>query len=229
MRTIAIPTQASPLSWPAGVPRTKLPAPSKKFARDITVASQLDEVERQLKLLGAANGVISSNLPLRKDGRPRGDGLLRFDDQGVAVYWSLTEHRGGRWVQVAHCMPCDRWDRIEHNLRAISLSIEAMRGLERWGAVSTEQAFAGFAALPPGDPDAAPPAPADRPWRELLEVPADGWVTQAPPSVVLTFAKQQHRKLIQQHHPDRGGDPVTAAAINRALELAEAELGGAGG
>jgi hypothetical protein len=223
VKVFTLPTEAFPLSWPTGVPRSKFPRRAK-FG-DQTVASQLDEIDRQLRLMGAAASVISSNLPTRKDGRPRGDGLLRFNDQGVCVYWTAWVTRGGKSLCAPHAMPCDKWDRIEHNLRAIAMSLDAMRGLERWGAVTIEQAFAGFVALPPGDPDAPPAAPAERTWREVLDVPIDGWVTSAPPAAVLAYARTRHRELIKLHHPDRGGDPAVAAAINRALDLAEAELG----
>lgn len=69
-------------------------------------------------------------------------------------------------------------------------------------------------------------APAERPWRDVLEVPSEPWTASAPASVLLLFARQQHRELIKRHHPDRGGDPSVAAAINVALAQAEAELGG---
>ena len=60
----------------------------------------------------------------------------------------------------------------------------------------------------------------------VLEVPSEPWTASAPASVLLLFARQQHRELIKRHHPDRGGDPSVAAAINVALAQAEAELGG---
>ena len=151
---IAIPTECYPLAWPTGVPRTRYPIRGP-FGKDRSVADQLDEVERQLRLMEVSASVISSNLPARKDGRPRADGLLRFTDQGVCVYWTARAMRGGQSIKVPHAMPCDKWDRIEHNLRAIAMSLDAMRGLTRWGAVTVEQAFAGFAALPPGDPAVA--------------------------------------------------------------------------
>lgn len=218
---IAIPTECYPLAWPTGVPRTRYPQRATAFGRDHTVAAQLDEVERQLRLMKVSASVISSNLPPRRDGRPSSS-TTRFSDQGVCVYWTSTALRGGERVKVPHAMPCDHWDLIEHNLRAVALSLEAMRGLTRWGAVTVEQAFAGFVALPPGD--AAATAPVETPWREVLGVPTVGWVTEAPREVVLRYAKDLHRELIKAHHPDRGGDPAIAAAVNVALEQAEREL-----
>lgn len=222
--TFTTPTECFPLAWPTGVPRRRLPERAP-FGRDHTLASQIDEVYRQLRLMKADGAVVTSNLPRRADGTPRGDSTPRDNEHGVAIYWTTFAMRAGARVRVPHCMPCDRWDHIRHNMRAIALSLDAMRGLERWGAVSLEQAFAGFAALPPGDPAAARPAPAELPWRDVLGVEG-AWVGGAPAAAVLAYAKTRHRELAKIHHPDRGGDTATAAAINRALEQAEAELGG---
>src|SRR3712207_8918795 len=41
-------------------------------------------------------------------------------------------------------LACDKWDRIADTIHAIAKTIEATRGIERWGSVTTEQAFAGY-------------------------------------------------------------------------------------
>ncbi len=49
-------------------------------------------------------------------------------------------------------MACDKWDRIEHNIWASYLSIEAIRGLDRWGGSEfLDGLFSGFKALPSGE------------------------------------------------------------------------------
>lgn len=88
--------------------------------------------------------VISTNIELRIDGLPYSR-QRPISDHGVAVYFT----RNGRQMVFA----CDRWDKIEHNMRAITKTIEAMRGIERWGSSDLmERAFAGFEALPAPDP-----------------------------------------------------------------------------
>lgn len=116
----------------------------------------------------------------------------------------------------------DRWRRLGDNLHAIALSIAALRGLDRWGAVRREQAFAGFRELGAGDGTevAAPPAP--RAWRDVL----GGFPGGLDAPDLLAIAKARHRRLIAEHHPDRGGTVETAAEINRAIAEAAAELGG---
>jgi hypothetical protein len=46
------------------------------------------------------------------------------DDVGVAVYFSYRNQQ--------RCFACDRWNRIQDNMQAISKTIEALRGIERW-------------------------------------------------------------------------------------------------
>lgn len=209
-RTVIIPADCYPLTWPLGVTRTKTPTRSAFQPR--TYASAVREVRDELAKLGARTVVVSTNLA--------GDSV-RNGDHGAAVYWTApTGKAGAPSLWEPHVITCDRYTRLESNLHAIALSLEALRGLDRWGAVRREQAFAGFRALPAGD---AGPPPV-RTWRDVLGVPTDGWVAAAPPIAVIAFARERHRELIRQHHPDRGGDAALAAEINAALDNAIAEL-----
>lgn len=131
-------TEAYPLQWPPGWKRTTYPT----FARfgDFTFYRCCQDVKSELKRLGAKNIIISTNIPLKQDGDP----YSRFkkpDDCGVAVYFDRDNKQ--------QCIPCDKWNTIEDNLRAIFKTIEALRGLERWGAKEmVDAAFSGFKALP---------------------------------------------------------------------------------
>jgi hypothetical protein len=126
------------------------------------------------------------------------------------------------WVERDLCSACAPPDQVS-KMRVLGLVAGVVDGLSQVAQLLEE--FAGFAALPPGDPNVPPPTPAERPWREVLDVPIDGWTSGAPPAAVLAYARTRHRELIKLHHPDRGGDQAIAAAINRALDQAEAELG----
>ena len=90
---------------------------------------------------------MSSNIPRGKQGSPISNiGVLK--DPGVAVYFTIKE----KPVSLA----CDKWVHVEDNIWAIAKHIEALRGQERWGVGSIEQAFAGYTALPaPGQTVAA--------------------------------------------------------------------------
>src|SRR5262249_31741204 len=75
----------------------------------------------------------------RTDSAPY-SGARKSYDVGAAVYFSLNKK--------PYCLPCDRWNRLPDNLAAIAAHLEAMRGMDRWGVGSIEQAFAGYKALP---------------------------------------------------------------------------------
>lgn len=209
-----------PLQWPADIPRTTSERRRRSrfggpriAARTLSPYETAKELLTELRRLGASNVVITSLLPTRHDGLPYSDGSS--DDPGIAV-WCV--YRGRERV-----FACDEWATHAENMRAIAKSIEALRGLSRWGMADVaERAFAGFAALPPGDAGAAPrPAPIRRPWREVFDgLPA------VDVDDLVAIVRARHRKLIAQAHPDHGGDPAVAAELNAALDEAMAELAG---
>jgi hypothetical protein len=211
-----------PLQWPPGSRRTssKERVPSSfgrpepgRFGRSPPSAYETaKELHAELGRLGAANAVITSQLPTRHDGLPYADG--RSEDPGIAVWFVLDGHE--------RVFACDKWCTPGENLRAIAKSIEALRGLERWGMADVvSKAFAGFAALPSG----APAPPVKRDWREVFGVEAlvDTLLASSTDDLI-AVVKARHRKLIAEHHPDAGGDVARAAELNAALDEAEKEL-----
>lgn len=112
--------------------------------------------------MGGTLPVISTNLALRNDGLPYAN-QKQPADPGVALYF---QRRGKSLV-----FACDRWAKVEHNMRAIVLTIEALRGIDRWGSADmVDQAFTGFAALP--SPEAS------QHWTQVLNLPANATVEQ---------------------------------------------------
>jgi len=59
--------EAYPLQWPDGWPRTRSPERSRF---DVTPDRARREMVIELERFGASNIVISTNVPLRKDGNP---------------------------------------------------------------------------------------------------------------------------------------------------------------
>lgn len=195
--------EAYPLQWPAGWPRTlrtgrQRAAFSRQSVRPFSVVR--DEILAELRLLGVKRDtvVMSTNVPIRRDGLPYAN-MAAPEDVGVAVYFVLAGEQ--------KCIPSDKWDRIEDNMRAISLTINALRGLERWGAKQMmDAAFAGFAALPAGGND-SPDA-----WWTVLGVAPDADLKE----VDIAF-----RGLLHKHHPDVGGDPEMFHRIQTARKQAQ--------
>jgi len=189
-------TEAFPLQWPEGWQRTKRPERSRF---DTAFAAARDELLRELELMGARHIVISTNVQLRRDGLPYAR-MPEPDDRGVAVYFMFNGRQ--------QCIPCDRWDKVRDNIQAIRKTVEALRGLERWGAKSmVDAAFRGFEALP------GPDQTTD--WRAVLGVPPDGGIDEA---------RHAYRKRRREYHPDHGGDPEMFHAVQRAWEQAQEEL-----
>ncbi|HEY5054687.1 MAG TPA: hypothetical protein VII58_00915, partial [Acidobacteriaceae bacterium] len=126
---------AYPLQWPAGWPRSKTRSYSPfKMEADKSRRKLLDEIS----MMGGTLPVISTNAQLGAEGKPRLDD--RPNDPGVAVYF---ERKGKRMV-----FACDKFHLHRENLHAIALTIEALRGIERWGASEMmERAFLGFKQL----------------------------------------------------------------------------------
>lgn len=204
--------EAYPLCWPVGWRKLSdnIYRSRARFKTSFAVAR--DELVRELALMGAEKVIISTNIPLRRDGLPYA-GQAQPKDPGVAVYFQLTRWaKSGKRETKPMVFACDTWDRVEDNLQAIRHTVGALRGIERWGASDMmERAFTGFAALPqPAQP---------RHWREVL-----GYGPNSTPSA--EGLKSRHRELALKHHPDRGGDAGLMAEINRAAEQALEELAG---
>lgn len=190
-------TESYPLSWPEGWPRTLDYKRSNSSPFKTTFVRTRDELMNELRLLGAKNVVVSSWLPLRRDGLPYADqARRRLDDPGVAVYFTLN----GRQMVMAR----DAYWSVHDNLRSIGLGIAHLRGLERHGGGQMmERAFAGFAAL--AAPDARDPF-------AILGLRPD---TATPETI-----KAKFRDRAKDSHPDAGGAPGEMEKLNWARDEA---------
>lgn len=193
-----------PLRWPHQQPRTL--AAHRGFSRfprrNRTFLREIDDLDDELRRLGATDVVISSDTKLGARGRPRHD--AKAVDPGVVVYFELYVESRDEYAEfiLANDNYPTRWE----NTRAIMKTVEALRAIERHGSTSLlERAFHGFKALP-GAIEAPPP-----PWHEVLKVDKD-----AP----LAEVKTSFRSLALAAHPDRGGDSEQWNAINDAYRRA---------
>lgn len=185
-----------PLTWPTGQPR----AVNRYDAQfQVDFARARNDLLREVNLLGTRNVILSSNCPVRLDGIPYAS-PAEPRDPGVAVYFDRRVKSEWKPFVIA----CDHYRKVRWNLRAVGVTIEALRSIQRHGASSMlEQAFTGFAALPP--------KLAEQNWWEVF-----GISEHASPAEI----RETYLLLVKENHPDRGGDPARMVAINRAFQLA---------
>lgn len=209
--------QSYPLSWPPGWKRTEAVSRQRSQFRKAsrregerwvpprsrTVREALDELFLELERLGVRDWdvVVSSNLQVaRTTGLPR-SGQAEPKDPGVAVYFDLD----GRSCVLA----CDRWDKVADNVYAIAKHIGALRGQDRWGVGSVEQAFAGYTALP-----------------ETTSGESCWDVLGVDRSASRADVERAYRVRAMTEHPDQGGTDERMARLNQARSAALRNLEG---
>lgn len=211
--------QAYPLQWPGGWKRTdanlrengrfnrKEEQRSSDGQRSWMRTKILTVYEASQRVIDclqkmAINGndvVLSTNVPLRLDGRPRSD-QKEPQDPGVAIYW---QKRG----QPMRCIAIDRYNLVSDNIAAVAATLEAMRAIERHGGAEIlERTFTGFAALSDGN----------KPWRDVMGI--------TNPNATLDGVEDTFRQLAKIHHPDVGGNADRFKELTEAREAARREL-----
>jgi len=185
-----------PLVWPDGWPRTVAhqrrdapffsssrryqgsDVPSRQVRGRHSMEDATHALSSEIERMGGTQAILSTNVELRLDGLPYSN-RAKPTDPGAAVYFKFK----GREVSLA----CDKWDRVEDNVWAIAKHIEALRGQERWGVGTLEQAFRGYMALPGiGESSGIQ-------WWKVLGVPINSTRDQV---------KEAYRLLAKKHHPD---------------------------
>lgn len=180
--------QAYPLSWPPGWPRTEI-ARREASRMQSTLANALKNLTAEVNRMGGKNLILSSNCTL---------GHELPADSGVVAYFT----RDGDPVAI----PCDRWKTVAENVQAIAKTIEALRGIERWGAKHmVKAAFRGFAALPER-------AGARTCWQVLGINPSH--------PITRDTIEDAFRTKAKICHPDRGGSAEAFHELNEAREEA---------
>lgn len=194
--------EAYPLQWPMGWKR----APDNDRSRGpdrMPPGRVRQQLSNELRLMGAKDVVISSNVMIRNDGMPYANQKAP-EDPGVVLYFK----RNGQNIS----LPCDRWSTVDANLNAIRLTVQAMRGIDRWGTEQmVDRAFTGYAELPESVIIAPPPTD-KRPHR-------DWWVVLGVDKYANVLdVKAAYRELLKVSHPDAGGSESDLMEVRQAYE-----------
>ena len=126
--------------WPGKRTEQRKSAPFRS-----TYKQTLDLLEFELQKLRAHQTVIQIEDPepiklIRNDGQLWGTGKM-FTPNRPGVVLSFKSPKG------AISIPCDRYDNWSDNLRAIALSLEALRAVDRYGVTRGNEQYRGWARL----------------------------------------------------------------------------------
>jgi hypothetical protein len=189
-----------PLHWPLGLSRTQ---PSSRiyspFKQSMEKAQQF--LRKQIDLLGAGYLIVSSNIPVRRDGLFYADWMnKKIEDPGIAIYF-----KRGSSIDQYTSMCCDQYHRVWENTYALGKSIEAIRAIERYRCSEfMDRVFSGFQELPP--------ATQAKKWWDILGVSKTASITEIADA---------YRKKAKLCHPDMGGTAEQFIELQKAYEAAQ--------
>lgn len=187
----------NPLIWPDDEPRKII----RNYANfNVTISQAVKHLADEVRKMGGKDLIVTTDLPATRTGHAFMANAKAPNDPGVAIYFALDGEE--------HCLACDEWRTARDNLRALGKTVEAFRGIERWGGRQLmKKAFAGFTALPASTSAIV----LVRPWWEVLGV-AQG----ASPGVIA----DAYRRAVRAAHPDAGGSQELFLAVQQAYEQA---------
>jgi hypothetical protein len=145
---------------------------------------------REIRMLRPREAIMQIDVretDLRQDGMPRADRNARTP--GVVLSLVKTRHGDDLRYEVG---TFDRW---QDNVRAIALSLEALRAVDRYGVTKRGEQYRGWRALPVGDDVQR--------GRDLIR--EHGGVREAQKAT----------------HPDRGGSEADFKAVQAAIGAAQ--------
>lgn len=172
--------------------------------------STLDLLDRELWHLGPAGRNAPAVLQIamreqdfRLDGMPRAN--ARPEHPGVIL--AIESTKGPL------SFPCDRFLTWQDNLRAIALSLEALRKIDRYGITPNAEQYTGWKQLPGGGPRAPSAVDSEMVILSYADVPTGEAVS----------LDQAYRRARANAHPDRrGGDRAAWDAVEAAAEVLRA-------
>ncbi|MCI2959531.1 hypothetical protein MN032_17740 [Agromyces atrinae] len=183
-------------TWPTE--RTGRPRRSQ-FAS--TLGTTLGELQRETRAIGARDVRLQIDLDpakFRIDGKPRADAVPRSAGLILTFETSLG----------AQSFPCDAFDRWQDNLRAIVLSLEALRKVDRYGVTKRGEQYRGFLAIESATAMPAGFTSVEGAWRFILE--AGGYDPEE------TRVAGRVRDAKRATHPDLGGRAETFQRVTAA-------------
>ena len=180
----------------------------KKSPFEVKYAKLLDDLERELNHLGAKDIVIQAFLrkeQIRNDGWPRSS--ERPSEPGIILSFINKQKQ-----EIA--FPCDTYTNWESNLRAISLTLTALRSIDRYGVTQHNEQYKGWAKLPP-----APDRMDVKDALAFIELQTGIKATTGEK------LKEAYRAAARKLHPDISGSDHQFILLGKAKAAIEQEYG----
>jgi hypothetical protein len=188
-------------------PRTQYPERSR-FASHWTTT--LYDMSSEIAKLGATSWVLQIDIRER-DLRVDGGIKANASPASPAVRVTFTSAEAGPLT-----FACDTYDKWQDNVRAVAMTLRALRAVQRYGAARSNEQYRGWQAI------------SNRPATMTREQAAEflsHWsqLTQFPPHVILSSAtavRNAYYGAAKRAHPDvTGDDGDTMARLNAARDL----------
>lgn len=203
--------------WPAGMKIDPIGAwPGERTVRrqsspfSATIGTTVSELQREMRAINAKDVRLQIDLPpgkFRQDGNPRADAVPTTP----GLILTFTTKHG------AQSFPCDSFTRWEDNLRAVVLSLEALRRVDRYGVTKHGEQYRGFLAIEGATAMPAGFATADAALEFLGKFTGVGAYELR---LIDGAIGRALRRAQRETHPDHGGDTATFQRVT----LAESKL-----
>lgn len=172
------------------------------------------DLRDEIRLMGARNAVLGLAI---SDRDLRNDGWIRANAQPEHPGVVLQLEKAGKRLS----FPCDRHPHWEDNVRAISLTLAALRAVDRYGVVASGAQYVGFGELPSGRPMGSGVMSVEEAARFIAQNSDDPEGRLHDVEVDPSFATVLFREAAKRLHPDVGGNPETFRKLVAARDLIE--------
>lgn len=189
-------------SWTLPITRART---RSKFSSSLTQTLQL--LARELRHLHARDVRLQTmhlSYDLRLDGQLRAD-ARNPQHPGVILSFKINDN--------VMTFPCDRFLDWKDNLRAITLSLEALRMVDRYGVTKGEQ-YTGFKSLPP-----APDTDSTSRLEAIDFLSRYSGITLDAHSPHTESLIRAYKSAAKHLHPDVGGNPELWLNLQTAKQL----------
>lgn len=187
------------------------PARRRDAAFRASYSATLDLLETELARLNARDIIVQAYFTLdqiRNDGWPRSS--ANPSEPGVIV--SCQTPKGPL------AFPCDTYRTFDDNLRAIALSLQALRAVDRYGVTQHAEQYKGFTPLPSAEGKGMSPADA----AHFIAVNQNGSGQHFSLEQILkdkTAFSEAYRSAARKLHPDAGGTQESFVKLQQARDV----------